>query len=72
MGKKMKSWRIDGTVDNTLYPAEQPILFSRPIKAYTVEGALRKLDPILHKEAAQRGWKRGECEIHTNETMEEK
>ena len=67
----MKTWRIDGTVDNTLYPEELPILFSRLTKAHTLEGALKKLDPILHAEAAKRGWKRGDYDIHTNETKEE-
>ncbi len=68
----MTTWRIDGTVDNALFPEELPILFSRPIKAHTLEGALKKLDHVLHREAAKPGWKKGDCEIHTQETKEEK
>lgn len=71
MAKKMKTWRIDGTVDNTLYPEADPILFSLKSKGKTVEEALRKIDPKLHLLAAERGWKRGEYDVHTNETVEQ-
>lgn len=48
-------WRIEGTVNNTLYPKEQPIIFSDTVEGDNVEDALNKLDPKLHELAAKRG-----------------
>jgi hypothetical protein len=67
----MKTWRIDGAVDNTLYPDADPVLFSLKSQGRTVKEALKKIDPELHRLAASRGWKRGEYDIHTNETLEQ-
>ena len=71
MGTKMKTWRIDGTVDSTLYPDAEPILFSLKSQGRTLEEALNRIDPELHRLAADRGWKRGEYDIHTTETEEQ-
>lgn len=66
-----KRWRIEGTVDNTLLPEEMPILFQLHAEADTLEDALDIIDPELHRLAAERGWKRGDYEIHTQETSED-
>jgi hypothetical protein len=67
---KLKTWRIDGTVDNTVHPDADPILFSLNAKGATIEEAVDSIDSELHAMAAKRGWKRGDYDIHTNETEE--
>ena len=65
-----KKWRIQGTVDNILYPEEMPIIFQLQHEGYTIEEALDGIDPELQRMAAERGWNRGDYEIHTQETEE--
>jgi hypothetical protein len=66
-----KKWRIEGTVDNILYPEEMPIIFQLPAEGNTIDDALDNIDSELHRMAADRGWNRGDYEIHTEETKED-
>jgi hypothetical protein len=66
--KKTKLWRIEGTADSTL-EVGQAVLISLYVAAPTKDKALDKVDPILHKEAEQKGMARGDYDIHTEETL---
>ncbi len=66
-----KKWRIEGIVDNTLYPEETPIIFQLLAEGNTIDHALDSIDSELHRMAAERGWSRGDYEIHTQETKED-